>query len=176
VNLPVNSIACVLTVASLTLGGPIMRRRPAPADRESVGTAGNTSAVIDTLAVMKPVREFVASFNKGDATTSDAGCAHVTSIIDDVPPHEWHGAHACQMWMQSYRDYTVANGLADMIITLGDPRHVDVAGERAYVVVPASYTIEVHGKLVHKTNSVVTFALEKGATAWHLTGWAWADG
>ena len=29
-----------------------------------------------------------------------------------------------------------------MIITLGSPRHVDVAADRAYVVVPASYTIK----------------------------------
>jgi len=172
----VNSVACVLTLASITLAGPIMRRRLAPVGGEGFGTAESSSAMIDTVAVMKPVREFVASFNKGDATTSDAGCAHVTSILDDFPPHEWHGAEACRMWMQSYREYTTANGLADMIITLGDPKHVDVAGDRAYVVVPASYTIKVHGKLVHKTNSIVTFALERGATAWHLTGWAWADG
>ena len=145
-------------------------------DPEHMHTSMSSSAVIDTLSVMKPVHEFVASFNKGDATTSDAGCAHVTSIVDDFPPHEWYGADACRMWMQSYRDYTTAHGLADMIITLGDPRHVDVSGDRAYVVVPASYTIEVHGKLVHKTNSIVTFALQKGAATWHLTGWAWADG
>ena len=71
--------------------------------------------------------------------------------------------------MRSYRVYTTANGLADMIITLGSPKHLDVAGDRAYVVVPASYTIKVHGKLVNKTNSIVTFALEKSATAWHIS-------
>lgn len=157
-----NSIACVLAISSITLlAGPVPCQQ---------------SASIDTVAVMKPVHEFVASFNKGDATTSDAGCAHVTSIIDDFPPHEWHGADACQRWMQSYRDYTGANGLADMIITLGDPRHVDVAADRAYVVVPASYTINVHGKRVNKTGSIVTFALKKGTTAWHISGWSWADG
>ena len=134
------------------------------------------AAAIDTAAVMKPVHEFVASFNKGDATTTDAGCSHVTSIIDDFPPHEWHGAEACQSWMRSYRLYTRANGLADMIITLGSPRHVDVAADRAYVVVPANYTIKIHGRLVNKTNSIVTFALEKSGTVWHISGWSWADG
>jgi hypothetical protein len=168
----VNSIACALVLSSIMLlAGP--RNRAGP-ERSRAST--KPFASIDTVAVMKPVHEFVASFNNGDATTTDAGCAHVLSIIDDFPPHEWHGADACRRWMQSYRDYTTANGLADMIITLGHPRHVEVAAGRAYVVVPANYTIKVRGKLVHKTNSIVTFALEKGATEWHLTGWAWADG
>jgi hypothetical protein len=143
---------------------------------ESIGPATKPSPAVDSAAVMKPVHEFVASFNKGDATTTDAGCSHVTSILDDFPPHEWHGADACRSWMRSYRVYTSANGLADMIITLGSPKHVDVAGDRAYVVVPASYTIKVHGTLVNKTNSIVTFALERVATAWRISGWAWADG
>jgi hypothetical protein len=38
---------------------------------------------------MDPVHQFVESFNKGDATTAKAGCADVTSIIDDFPPHEY---------------------------------------------------------------------------------------
>jgi hypothetical protein len=127
---------------------------------ESIGPTTKPSGAVDSAAVMKPVHEFVASFNKGDPTTTDAGCSHVTSILDDFPPHERHGADACRSWMRSYRVYTSANGLADMIITLGSPKHVDVAADRAYVVVPASYTIKVHGTLVNKTNSTVTFALE----------------
>ena len=130
----------------------------------------------DTTAVMAPVRDFVERFNKGDATTSRTGCRFVTSIIDDFPPHEWHGAGACARWMQSYRVYTKANGLADMIIALGSPSHVNVTAGRAYVVIPASYTIEVHGTLVNKRNSIVTFALERSANEWHIIGWSWADG
>jgi hypothetical protein len=141
----------------------------------SAASAGRSLAS-DTADVMDPVHQFVASFNKGDATAARAGCSDVTSIIDDFPPHEWHGAGACPRWMESYRVFTRANGLADMIITLGNPRHVDTAADRAYVVVPANYTIRNHGKLVSKTNSMMTFALEKSANAWHIVGWAWADG
>jgi hypothetical protein len=76
------------------------------------------------------------------------------------------------VWMRSYRVYTKANGLSDMIITLATPKHVDVASDRAYVVVPASFTIKVRGKLVNKTGSIVTFALAKNAGAWRIIGWA----
>lgn len=78
--------------------------------------------------------------------------------------------------MESYRVFTKRNGLADMVITLGPPRHVDIAADRAYVVVRANYTIKNHGRLVRKTNSIVTFALEKSANVWRIVGWAWADG
>jgi hypothetical protein len=78
--------------------------------------------------------------------------------------------------MESYRVFTRANGLADMIITLGNPRHADIAADRAYVVVPANYTIKNHGKLVSETNSILTIALEKSAKGWHIVGRAWADG
>jgi hypothetical protein len=117
-----------------------------------------------------------SSRRKGDATTVTEGCSSVTSIIDDFPPHEWHGPGACPKWMESYRVFTKEHGLADMVITLGHPRHIDIAADRAYVVVPANYTIKNHGKLVRKTNSMVTFALEKSANVWRIIGWAWADG
>ena len=63
-----------------------------------------------------------------------------------------------------------------MVITLGVPTHVDDTADRAYVVVPASYTIRDHGKLLSKTNSIVTFPLEKSANGWRIRSWAWADG
>ena len=77
----VNGVACVVSLLSISV--------VAGTGAASIGTTARPSATIDTVAVMKPVHEFVASFNKGDATTTDAGCAHVTSIINDFPPHEW---------------------------------------------------------------------------------------
>lgn len=141
----------------------------------SIATTG-FSVASDETDVMVPVQQFVDSFNKGDATTSTASCSYVTSILDDFPPHEWHGASACPKWMASYRVFARANGIADMIIALGNPRHVDITADRAYVVVPASYTLKDHGKLVKKTNSILTFALEKKTSGWRIVGWAWADG
>ncbi|TMH33416.1 MAG: hypothetical protein E6H66_12275, partial [Betaproteobacteria bacterium] len=44
--------------------------------------------------VMVPVHQFVDGFNKGDIKSALAACAEQTSIIDEFPPHEWHGAGA----------------------------------------------------------------------------------
>lgn len=129
----------------------------------------------EQTAVLGPVRQLFESFNKGDATTAVAGCADVTSIIDDFPPHQWLGPGACARWMNAYKAYAKANGIADMVVTLSAPKHVDVTADRAYVVVPADYTLKRHGQLVTSKGSIVTIVLRKSAVGWRITSWAWAD-
>ena len=67
-------------------------------------------------------------------------------------------------------------GASGYQITLGVPRHVDVTGDNAYVVVPATMTFNIQGKQVTQTGSMFTVALRKLGTEWRLTAWAWAKG
>ena len=62
-----------------------------------------------------------------------ATCADQAFIIDEFPPHEWHGAGACAKWMDDYDADAKKNGITDGIVTLGVPLHVDVTADRAYV-------------------------------------------
>ena len=140
------------------------------------GSAVEASVASNESEAMAPVHQFVNTFNKGDATSAPAGCSDVTSIIDDFPPFGWHGTDACAKWMDSYKAFAAANGIADMVITLGNPRHIDIVEDRAYVVVPANYTLKKAGKIVKKRGSILTVALLRGASGWHITAWAWADG
>jgi hypothetical protein len=135
--------------------------------------AGPTGASEKT-DVMVPVHQFVDGFNKGDTKTAAAACSDQTSIIDEFPPHEWHGAGACSKWMDDYDADAKKNGITDGIVTLGTPRHIDVTADRAYVVVPANYTFKKKGTPVQETGSMFTFALGKGEAGWRITGWAWA--
>ena len=127
----------------------------------------------DKTDVMAVVRQFVNSFNKGDAKTAAAACADETSIIDEFPPHEWHGAGACSKWMDDYDADAKKNGITDGKVTLGAPVHVDVTGDRAYVVVRANYTYKQKGKPVKEIGSMLTIALHKDNSGWHMTGWSW---
>ena len=124
--------------------------------------------------VMAAVRQFVDSFNKGDVKAAAAVCADETSIIDEFPPHEWHGPGACTKWMNDYDADAKKNGITDGLVTLSAPRHVDVAADHAYVVVPANYAFKEKGKPVQETGSMLTIALQKGAGGWRITGWAWS--
>lgn len=125
-------------------------------------------------AVMVPVRQFVDGFNKGDTKSALAACAEQTSIIDEFPPHEWHGPGACAKWMADYDTDARKNGITDGIVTLGTPKHLDVAGDRAYVVIPSDYAFKRKGAPVKEAASAFTFALQKTAAGWRITGWSWA--
>ena len=136
--------------------------------------AAGPAAASEKIDVMAPVHQFVDGFNKGDTKTAVAACADQTSIIDEFPPHEWHGVGACSNWANDYEADAKKNEITDGIVTLSKPRHIDVTADRAYVVVPANYTFKQKGKLVKEIGSMFTFALQKGEAGWRITGWAWA--
>ena len=123
--------------------------------------------------VMKVVRQFVDAFNKGDTKTASAACSDQASIIDEFPPHEWHGEGACMKWMGAYDEDAKKNGITDPVVTLGRATHVDVNGDRAYVVVPANYIYKQKGKTLREIGSRLTIALAKEGGSWRITGWAW---
>ena len=125
-------------------------------------------------AVVAVVHQFVDGFNKGDMKMMLASCAEQTSILDEFPPHEWHGAGACAKWAGDYDADAKKNGITDGVVTLSNPTHVDVTGDRAYMVIPANYSFKIKGKPVSEIGSVITLALQKGPAGWRITGWAWA--
>ncbi len=127
----------------------------------------------ETGDVMVPVRQFVDGFNKGDVKSALAACAEQTSIIDEIPPHEWHGAGACSNWANDFDADAKKNGITNGIVTLGKARHMQVSGDRAYVVIPATYAYKQKGKPRKESGSTLTVALQKGAAGWRIAAWAW---
>ena len=67
-------------------------------------------------------------------------------------------------------------GASGYRIALGEPQHVDVTGDHAYVVAPATMTFDLRGQQVTQTGSVYTVALRKVGEDWRLSAWAWAKG
>ena len=62
----------------------------------------SSPALAQQAEVLATITRAVDAFNKGDTKTFASTCAAETSIIDEFPPHEWHGAGACQRWMNDY--------------------------------------------------------------------------
>ncbi len=124
--------------------------------------------------VMATVNQFINGINKGDTKSALAACAAPASIIDEFPPYGWQGATACADWANDFDADNKKNGVTDSFATLSKPRHVDITGDRAYVVVPATYTYKQKGKRVTESGSTLTVALQKSATGWVITGWAWS--
>jgi ketosteroid isomerase-like protein len=137
-------------------------------------TAGHAAAS-DQTDVMATVRQFIDGFNKGDAKTAIAACASPASIVDDFPPHAWQGPTACADWAADFDATAKKEGITEPVVTLQKPRHVDVTGDRAYVVVPASYDYKLKGKKVKEGGATFTAALQKLPAGWRITGWAWSQ-
>ncbi len=139
----------------------------------AVALVSMPAAASEKTDAMATVRQSIQAFNKGDMKAYVGFCAKETSIIDEFPPHEWHGAGACTKWVSDYEADSRKNGITDGTVTLGTPLHVDVTGNRAYVVVPASYTFKQKGKQVRETGSTMTVVLQKGAAGWRMIAWTW---
>ena len=148
--------------AALVLALTVLAAAPAAAD--------------DKTDVMVPVNQFTDGFNKGDVKTAVAACADQASIIDEFPPYEWHGAGTCEKWAADYDADAKKNGITPGSVTLAKPRHIDVAGDRAYVVVPATYEFTQKGKAVKQTGATLSIALQKLPAGWRIVAWAWATG
>ena len=132
------------------------------------------AAASESTDAMATVHQFVSGINTGDIKSALAACATPSSVIDEFPPHEWQGPTACADWLRDYNADSKRNGVTDGIVTLGKPWHVDVSGDRAYVVVPATYAYKQHGRQITESGSIFTVALRKLSTGWRITGWAWA--
>ncbi|WP_206306907.1 nuclear transport factor 2 family protein [Streptomyces sp. F001] len=125
---------------------------------------------------MAAVVQYVDAFNHSDAKAMAATCADPMQILDGMAPHVWQGPTAGEEWWRDVLTEGEHVGASDYHITLDEPRHVDVTGDHAYVVVPATMTFALQGRQVTQTGSVFTVALRKVDTEWRLTAWAWAKG
>jgi ketosteroid isomerase-like protein len=132
------------------------------------------AAASDQDDVMKTVHQWVDSLNKGDTKSAIAACAEQTSIVDEFPPHEWHGEGACAKWMTELEAYNHKLGLTNSIVTLRKPRRVDITADRAYVVAPADFHFKENGRDGTELGALFTVALQKSQAGWRITGWAWS--
>lgn len=125
---------------------------------------------------LQTVRQYIDRFNHGDVKGMGSVCADPMQILDGMAPHVWQGPTATEDW---YRDVLLEGehaGAGDYHITLGEPRHVDVTGDCAYVVVPASMTFKVRGQQVTQSGASFTVALRKLTAGWRIAAWTWAKG
>lgn len=139
-------------------------------------TAFALSLLIATPALASDRSDILSvlnQWNDTDEAKALAACADDASVIDDVPPFEWHGPGACSRWLKDYDAYLQREGMTDAIGTVGKPRQLVITGDRAYAVVPTTFAYTKKGKPA-KVSATTTFSLHRTAAGWRITGWAWA--
>src|SRR5262249_37820527 len=122
------------------------------------------------------VQQYIDAFNRADVKAMAAMCADPMSILDGMAPHVWHGPAASEDW---YKDVLVEGkhlGATNYHVTVGKPLHANVTGDAAYVVIPATMTFKLKGKLVTQSGAILTLALRQLPDGWRLASWAWTKG
>ncbi len=121
----------------------------------------------DIMAVLK-------QWSGPDEKAALATCADEASIIDDVPPYEWHGGGACSKWLDDYHAFAKAHEFTEETSTMGAPRHFEINGDRAYVTFPVTFTSKMKGK-PNSESARAAVTLVKTGAGWRITGWSWVD-
>lgn len=132
-------------------------------------------AAAENAGAIAAVQKANDSFNKGNKQEWLAVCGAEPVIIDNFAPFRWDGTTACEDYWDANDADSKKNGITDEVVTLGKPWHVAVTADRAYVVVPTTDTYRQKGKSVTRSGSVWTFALQKVASGWIVTGMAWGQ-
>ena len=122
------------------------------------------------------VKQFVDGFNSGDVESAFATCAATVHIIDEFPPYAWSGENACEVWANDYVADAESKGITEGFVTLHDPKHAFLDGDRAYIVSPVDYFYMVNGDKEGQKNSVLTSVLEKQDGEWKIIQWSWSTG
>jgi hypothetical protein len=128
----------------------------------------------DKTDVAAAVHQFFDNLDDKHMDKAVAACDSPVSILDEFPPHQWYGPTACADWAKALNAYDEKIGLTDGVAKLGTPWTVEVTGDRAYFVAPATYTFKQHGKPGSEPHAVFTVALRRTEAGWRITSWTWS--
>ena len=140
----------------------------------AIGSLAPASRAASTQEVIKPIRQFIDAFNKGDEKSAFAAYAvGDILIVDEFAPHSWAGPHAPQDWAAAYDKHAKATGVSDGQVKYGEPTRAEIEGDVAYVIVPTVYLYKENGKAM-KEEGQLTVVLHAESGAWKISAWTWS--
>jgi ketosteroid isomerase-like protein len=129
--------------------------------------ASGSALASDKSDIMAVLKQWIS----GPAGTL-ATCADDAAVIDNLPPFEWHGPGACSRWQKDNDAYIQKEGITDATGTIGNPLQLIISGDRAYIVLPTTFSVTQKGKRVTEV-ATSTLVLHKTAAGWRITAWTW---
>jgi hypothetical protein len=141
----------------------------------AIAVAPRASSASDKSDVVAAVNRYLDNLapDKNKLKIALAMCDSRVSILDEFPPHEWHGPTACADWWKALNAHDEKSEITDGDAKLGTPWTVDVSRDRAYFVAPMTYAYKQHGEPV-KESAAFTVALKRTPAGWRITAWAYS--
>jgi ketosteroid isomerase-like protein len=131
-------------------------------------SAPQAAVAAEKADVVATVHQFFDNLDEKTMQKALAACDSPVSILDEFPPHVWHGPTGCADWFKGLAAYNEKSGITDGVATL------DITGDRAYFVAPAVYTFKQQGKPVKEARAVFTVGLRRTDAGWRITSWTWS--
>ena len=123
--------------------------------------------------VARTIDQFSAALHADDSKTAKTFLAPRVVILDDAAPYYWAGASAFEDWQTDLAKASAARGMTEEDANLGQPTRVEVSGNHAYAILPATHSFKMKGRLMRE-NAQLTFILARDADSpWKITSWTW---
>jgi len=118
------------------------------------------------------INQFSAALHAGDGKAAKTFLTARIVILDDVAPYYWGGAKAFDSWQADLAKASAAKGMSEEDAALGAPTRVEVTGDHAYAILPATHSFKVEGRIMREV-AQLTFILAKDPAGWKIASWAW---
>jgi hypothetical protein len=136
----------------------------------SAGLWASGASASDVANVKAAVRHLIADANSRNDEAFKADLTEPALFIDEYAPFDWIGAK--DGWLNAYNDYNRQTAVTDAKTKPLAFRHVNVSGDRAYVVLHSLYTYR-EARKAQKEPGVEVFTLVRANGKWLANGYAW---
>ena len=125
----------------------------------------------EMLALPQAVARFMARGD--DEGLRDIFAAEGVVIVENFPPFLITGPSAVERWRDGFRAHAERNGLSELEHRFGEPQDFALNGDRAFFVLPTTWTGRAHGQRFSETGGWA-FVLEVADGRWRIRSYAWA--
>jgi hypothetical protein len=123
-------------------------------------------------AIMTAIATAYKAINIGSEPLWNAAHTSDAVILDNIAPYRWDGPNASAKWWASFGKWMQANNMTKPHIAYQTIQFWEQTGDRAYVVVPTTFTVLLDGKQLTQIGTL-TLVLVRVNAAWKAQGWTW---
>lgn len=112
------------------------------------------------------------AWNQGNIPASSYFEPSLT-VVDNTSPYLFQGPDAVTDWIRAYRnDQPKGREDAKTSLRLLQPKTVEIKGARAYIAVPADWTVRQNGQS-KVSHGMITATLDRSDQDWRIGAWIW---
>jgi len=124
-------------------------------------------------AIARVVEILVDAVNNGEFGKVIAAFSAAPTIVEDIAPFIWQGPDSPSAWLAAMGANAAQLEVRAIVMKLGAPLNIKIAGEVAYAVFPGSLSLaKANGELF--ANGILTFTLQKGGESWLIETLVWS--